>query len=572
MPTVYVNDKPVEIGTERLNCVQAAEKAGVVIPHYCWHPSLSIVASCRMCLVEVGDRKPDGTIAMQPKVLPGCQTPVKDGTVIVTGDYDKRDKSVEQLPYPADYTKTLKLGERAKKSQADTLEGLLLNHPLDCPVCDKAGECKLQDYSYQYGRSESRLMDEKNTPPNKPGLSEKITLFTDRCIMCSRCVRFTREIAGTAELQIVSRGSHAEIDTFPGKPLANKLSGNVVDLCPVGALGSKDFLYKQRVWYLKTTDSVCTGCSTGCSIHVDTNKDIVYRLRPRFNPLAQGHFMCDEGRWGYHFANSKERLTKAYVRQENGQAKAESAFKVLKELDSSFRSITATNAAAVIAILSPNFTVEEAYLAAKYFKSLSADVQIALGYVPVVGQDDHYPKDRRGNELPADKAKFTIHAEKVPNRRGVEAILTHFQKEIIPFDAVVDRCRSKKVDAIFLSAGYASSSIIPSFDLDRLDDVKLFATMDLFGGAATKLAKYVLPATTFAEKEGTFVNFAGLAQHVSRAVNSPGEIRSTLQNFSDLLGRTGLVQLATVRKELAEEVPYFAPLSQPLGSQGIRLG
>ncbi|MGL4419985.1 MAG: 2Fe-2S iron-sulfur cluster-binding protein, partial [Gemmataceae bacterium] len=296
MPTVFVNDEPVEIGSQRLNCVQAAELAGQHVPHYCYHPGLSVVASCRMCMVEVGELK-DGKVTMQPKVVPGCQTPVKDGTVIVTGDYaTKRNPKHAPLAYDAAY----KPADRAKKAQADTLEGLLLNHPLDCPVCDKAGECKLQDYSYEYGRSESRLVDEKNQPPNKPNLSSKITLFTDRCIMCTRCVRFTREISGTAELMVVGRGHHEEIDVFPGRPLENKLSGNVVDLCPVGALGSKDFLYTQRVWYMKTTDNVCPGCSTGCSIHTDTNKEIVYRLRARENPDAQGYFMCDEGRWGYH--------------------------------------------------------------------------------------------------------------------------------------------------------------------------------------------------------------------------------------------------------------------------------
>jgi NADH-quinone oxidoreductase subunit G len=280
MPTVYVNDKPVEIGAARLNCVQAAELAGVLVPHYCYHPELTVVASCRMCLVEMGELK-DGKVAMVPKVFPGCQTPVKDGTVIVTGEYDKRDTSVAALPYDPAY----KPGDRAKKSQADTLEGLLLNHPLDCPVCDKAGECKLQDFSYQFGRSESRMVDPKNTPPNKPDISSTITLFTDRCILCTRCVRFTREFSGTAELTVTSRGHHSEIDVFPGRPLENKLAGNVVDLCPVGALGSKDFLYTQRVWYLKETDGVCPLCSTGCSVHVDANKDIVYRLRPRRGTL-----------------------------------------------------------------------------------------------------------------------------------------------------------------------------------------------------------------------------------------------------------------------------------------------
>src|SRR5215472_5312286 len=204
MATVYVNGKPVDIGNQKLNLIQAAQKAGVLIPHYCWHPALTVVASCRMCLVEVGERK-------------------KDGTVIVTNS------------------------ARAKGAQEQTLEDILLNHPLDCPVCDKAGECLLQDYTYGFGRATSRMIDDKNTPPNKPHIGPNVTLFADRCIMCSRCVRFTREIAGTAELQVINRGDRCEIDIFPGQPLENKLAGNVVDLCPVGALCSKDFLYKQRV-------------------------------------------------------------------------------------------------------------------------------------------------------------------------------------------------------------------------------------------------------------------------------------------------------------------------------------
>src|SRR5437016_9499921 len=175
MAVVYVNNHPVDIGSDKLNLIQAAMRGGVTIPYYCWHPALTVVASCRMCLVEVGERKPDGTIAMQPRVVPACQTPAKDGAIVKT------------------------LTERARSAQAQTLEGLLLNHPLDCPVCDKAGECMLQDFSYNFGSSTSRMIDEKNTPPNKPNVGEHISLFTDRCIMCSRCVRFTREVAGSAE-------------------------------------------------------------------------------------------------------------------------------------------------------------------------------------------------------------------------------------------------------------------------------------------------------------------------------------------------------------------------------------
>src|SRR5271166_2414656 len=157
MAVVYVNKKPVDIGNEKMNAIQAAMKGGVFIPHYCWHPSLSVVASCRMCLVEAGERRPDGTVAMQPKVVPACQTPAKDGTVVLTNS------------------------PKAVSAQQQTLESLLINHPLDCPVCDKAGECMLQDFSYRYGRSQSRMVDDKNQPPNKNYIGDQITLFADRC-------------------------------------------------------------------------------------------------------------------------------------------------------------------------------------------------------------------------------------------------------------------------------------------------------------------------------------------------------------------------------------------------------
>lgn len=537
MPTVYVNDAPVEIGSARLNCIQAADRAGVAIPHYCYHEALTVVASCRMCLVEVGERKPDGSVMMQPKVVPGCQTPVKDGTVIVTGDYAKREHSHVTLAYPADYTRGGQPGERAKKAQADTLEGLLLNHPLDCPVCDKAGECKLQDYSFEFGRSESRMIDSKNTPPNKPDLSSKITLFTDRCIMCTRCVRFTREISGTAELGVISRGHHEEIGIFPGRPLENKLASNVVDLCPVGALGSKDFLYTQRVWYLKTTDGVCSHCSTGCTVHVDTNKDIVYRLRPRLDEKAEanGYWMCDDGRHGYHFANSGDRFTRP-----------------LTKFDGRFRPSPWTQVSALLrqeresikdwtVVLSPFLTVEEAFLMAKAF----AGSRLVLGPAPRVGEDDRYPKNVKGE--PIEPTKFTIRAEKCPNRYGVEAVLRHFSGNVISFADVA----RERVTSMWFAGGYPVKEHLEAALPSDWKAPEMLIAQDLFPNLLTASAKVVLPATASFEKDGTFVNHAGVAQAFPRSTRPPVEVRSELQVAWDLLGRKGLAQPAKVREEMA---------------------
>jgi NADH-quinone oxidoreductase subunit G len=580
MATVYINDKPIDIGTERLNLVQAAQRAGVLIPHYCWHPALTVVASCRMCLVEVGEKKPDGTVAMQPRVVPACQTPAKDGTVVITNS------------------------EKARYSQEQTLESLLLNHPLDCPVCDKAGECLLQDYSFHFGRSESRMVDDKNTPPNKPNLSERISLFTDRCIMCSRCVRFTREIAGTAELQVINRGNHSEIDIFPGEPLNNKLAGNVVDLCPVGALCSKDFLYKQRVWYLKSQKSVCGDCSTGCSIYVDENKDIVYRLRPRVNPQAQGYFICDEGRYGFHYVNAAERLRVPQHRTKdhtplatpmpvaarrplaqgrtgefapppepivNGRLVGTNWNEAIPRIRQQLTDAVRADGSSVVGVLSPFLTCEEAYLLAKYLKSLSGEVRLALGPVPVIGKDDTYPKNRNGE--PIEPVKFTIRAEKCPNRRGVEEVLKHFQGEVIPFKTIIGSARDGRIKALYLAASYPprEGGWIGEEDAKALDRVPLVIVQDLFESPASSRAHFVLPGGAFSEKEGTFVNYAGLAQAVRPATRPPHDVRVDARIFAELAQRQGLPHGPTLRKELAAEVPYFAALAADPGELGIPL-
>ena len=548
MAVVYVNNQPVDIGDEKLNLVQAAMRGGVFIPHYCWHPALTVVASCRMCLVEVGERKPDGTVTMQPKVVPACQTPAKDGTVVITN------------------------GPRATFAQEQTLESLLLNHPLDCPVCDKAGECLLQDYSYEFGRSQSRMIDEKNQPPNKPHIGEHITLFTDRCIMCSRCVRFTREISGTAELQVINRGDHSEIDVFPGEPCNNKLAGNVVDLCPVGALCSKDFLYKQRVWYLKTQKSVCADCSTGCSIYVDQNKDRLYRLRPRENPKAQGYFMCDEGRFNFRYVSSDQRLRAPLARRDAGFVPLPYP-EILAEIRRGLMDAASPDGTAVAGVLSPFLTCEEAFLLAKFLKGLNAQVRLALGPVPVVGEDDAYPKDRRGR--PVQPVKFTIRAEKCPNRRGIEEVLRHFQGEVIGFDEVLRSASDGRLKALYLAAGYPprEGSWISESQAAALAGVPLLIVQDLFASPPSALARYVLPAASYAEKDGTFVNHAGLAQAIHWAARPFRDLRTDGQVFLDLLERRGLVHARSLRRELAQEIPFFAPLGDgDLGDQGVLLG
>jgi NADH-quinone oxidoreductase subunit G len=543
VPTVIVNDKPIEIGpNERLNCIQAAQRAGVEIPHYCWHPALSVVASCRMCLVEVGDKKPDGTIAMQPKVVPACQTPAKDGTVIVSNS------------------------EKVKQAQKATLEYLLLNHPLDCPVCDQAGECGLQDYSYKYGRGYSRLQEPKNIKPDKDYIGDQITLFTDRCIMCTRCVRFTREISGTAELQVIHRGSGEEIDIFPGEPCNNKLAGNVVDLCPVGALCSKDFLYKQRVWWLQVKESVCPGCSTGCSITVEQNRDVLYRLKPRVNPLAQGHFMCDEGRFGWKYIHSERRLTTPVHRQE-GRVASTSWDVVLPAVRQAIRDVVPGRFAAVV---SPWATVEEAALLAKFLKGVSSDIMLALGPVRVVGEDDRYPKDVHGK--PMEPTRFTIRAEKAPNRRGVEAVLRHYQGSLIAYDEILQRLNRGELDGLYVLNADPEATFLVEL-AEKSASLRLLIVQDLLASPLTEKAHFVLAGSAWAEKDGTFVNHAGLAQALRRGLRGPGDSRPDGRILWELNERKGMFHPATIRQELAGEIAEFAPLILgDLGDHGVMTG
>ncbi|MEQ1825308.1 MAG: molybdopterin-dependent oxidoreductase [Pirellula sp.] len=561
MAKVIVNDIEIEADPKD-NCILAARKAGVEIPHYCWHESLSVVASCRMCLVEVGEKKPDGTIVMGPKLVPGCQTPVKEGTVIRTDS------------------------AKVKTTQSMTLELLLLNHPLDCSICDQAGECYLQDYTYKYGKAQSRLDEPKIQRLDKYHIGEQIALFTDRCVMCTRCVRFTREISGTAELQVTARGSHEEIDVFPDQPCNNKLAGNVVDLCPVGALCSKDFLYKKRVWWLKHSESVCTGCSTGCSIHVDQNEDKVYRLRPRENPLAQGHFMCDEGRFGFKYIHDDRRLKSPKLA--NGLAKATVSkptngkpnqiedldftdpwAEVLSVARTKIKEAIKNDARGFVAVLSPFMTVEEAYLLAGYLKGLDKRVRLALGPVPVVGNDDKYPKGPKGEPPANDKIKFTIRAEKCPNRMGVEAILRHFEGEVITLEQVIARADAT---AWYLVGGNSQGWVTESIDRG-VSKPPLLIVQDIFPSPLSERADIVFPSATFAERDGTYVNHAGLAQAAHGAIRCPGEARADGRILLELTERKGLFNAMSLRKEISKAIPSLLALSAgDLGDYGVKIG
>ncbi len=535
MAVITVDGREVQIGDdEKLNCIQAADRAGVTIPFYCWHPGLSVVASCRMCLVETGQKnKETGKVDMVPKLVPGCQTPVKDGTVIVTNS------------------------PKVKANQQFVQEGLLLDHPVDCPICDQAGECWLQDYYFNFGHKE-RQADVKPFTSDRKELGEHVTLFADRCVMCSRCVRFTREVSGEAELQVINRGSHAEIDIFPGFPIDNHLSGNVNDLCPVGALCSSDFLYQQRVWFMEPHDSVCTRCSTGCSVQLHENQDKLYRVQPRFNPNANEWWMCDKGRFENQYIDAPERLggVKRRGREQFENCDWPAAISEIQRCLQDL--VTHQGGKTIAAVVSPFLTVEEAYLLCQYIKGLSPEATLVLGKIPVEGQDEVFAKG------------FTIRAEKCPNRRGVEEVLKHFQSDFLTWDQFLTQADAKRWKGAYITGLYPETWNDEA-EATRIDGISLKIVQDVLPSPIARKATYVLPGVTFAEKGGCYVNHAGLIQATDWALRPFEAAHIDGQIFSDLAGRRGIYQPTAVMSEVAAEIPFFARAASGVPDGGLNL-
>jgi NADH-quinone oxidoreductase subunit G len=539
MPVVIVDGQEIEFGAEeQLNCIQAARLAGKEIPHYCWHPGLSVVASCRMCLIETGQRDAKtGAITMVPKLVPGCQTPVKDGTVIVT----ESDKVTE--------------------SRARVEEALLIDHPIDCPICDKAGECLLQDYHFEHGQAERRA-DLHPFHSRKRDVGPTVSLFVDRCIMCTRCVRFTREVSGTSELMVTSRGAKEEIDVFPGFPLDNKLAGNVVDLCPVGALGDKDFLYQQRVWFLKREPNVCGGCAAGCSIFTEHNQDTVYRLKPRENMHVNKWWICDEGRYGWHHLHDSARVLEAGRKAAGGSHRGTGVNGGVEPVEwadvvTQLRSDLVAAGRLAVAV-SPQLTVEEAWTLCSVARSIDPEAYLALGFVPTKDADESFP------------GGFTIRGEKCPNRRGVEQVLGLFNAANTGWDDLVAHVASGGAKAAWITAGHPQPWI-ETATAAVFADLEQLVVQDLFHSPLMELATWRLPAAGFAERAGTWVNVAHRAQCFRQAIRPPAGVWPEGRLYWNMLGRRGLYDPTAIRHELAASSAAFAALADGIPATGIDL-
>lgn len=519
MPRIVVDGKEVQC-RDGVPVLQAALEAGMEVPHYCYHPGLSIVASCRLCLMEMKSPHPQTKeLVWNNKLLPSCQTFVKDGM---------------EVRFASDL---------ATQNQKHVMEYYLLNHPLDCPVCDKAGECYLQDYSEDFGNATSRMVEEKTKNPKKD-IGPHTLLYQDRCVLCTRCVRFCDEVAGDAELSVVERGNRGEIDVFPGEPLDNPLQGNVVDLCPVGALLNKEFLFKQRVWMLRDHDSVCPGCSRGCTTHIDENDNTVHRIRPRYNEKVNQWWMCDEGRFGWSHVHDARRWSQPRARR-GGDLEALRWEDVPGVVKMRLTQSGGDGGARLAVVLSPMLACEEAWLLAKFARTIAPRCTLVGGFVPRIGEDRKFPKG------------FMIHAEKCPNARGVERVIQSFGGAAQSFDEFTRSAAGGAYGAAYVTGGYPHEW----FGKDAsaaMAKIETLVVHDLFDSAASRVAAIVLPGASFAEREGCYVNRDGLVQCFERAVRPLDGVRADGQLFFELAGMSGLYRAARVRELMAATMPELA--------------
>jgi NADH-quinone oxidoreductase subunit G len=552
---LLIDGRPVVV-RKGTTVLQAAERIGLHVPHYCYHPGLSVAGNCRMCLVE---------IEKMPKLQIGCATPAAQGMVVKTAT------------------------ERVKVTRAGIMEFLLINHPLDCPICDQAGECRLQQYEAAYGEGASRFNEEKVHFPKRYPIGRNITFDAERCIKCTRCIRFCDEVSQSHELGLFDRGDHAIIGTFPGRPLDNPYSGCTVDVCPVGALTWKPFRFKARVWFLRDVPSVCAGCARGCSVNVAVYRNQIHRMTPRVNMEVNRFWMCDAGRMSYAALYDRERLDRPRVRGAGappaagalaaGGAAAASAGRAVaaaggtsaateEPRDASWdqaldraaellRGVIARHGTMALAgLVSARLTVEDLHLARK---ALGQAIGIPRLAVPPheEGLDDD----------------LLIRRDRTPNARGA----------LLAGPGAPDAGRVKEI-LEDVAAGRVRGLVVAGEDplgdglisAAALEGLEALIVIDSWKSPTAAAAHVTLPACGYGESDGVLVNVQGRAQRARAALKPRGEAEPYWAALAELGGRFGLAAAyassAAVFDEVAAIVPAFAGLShRALGDLGALL-
>ncbi|MBA2586788.1 MAG: molybdopterin-dependent oxidoreductase [Chthoniobacterales bacterium] len=523
--------------------IEACDQAGSYIPRYCYHKKLSAPGNCRMCLIEMG----------MPKRGPDHHPELgADGKPIINWMPRPQISCAQDVVEGMGVRTTTPLVEECRRG---VMEFLLINHPLDCPICDQAGECSLQEFSVEYGNAESRFLENKVKKPKNVELGPRVTLDDERCILCSRCIRFCQEIAQDDVLGFIDRGSHTVLTAHPGKRLENNYSLNTVDICPVGALTSSDFRFKMRVWFLKETKSFCTNCATGCNTVIGSREEIIHRQTPRENDAVNSSWMCDYGRLKFDYIDSEKRLRQPRI------------FDGAKLLATDWK--TALTHAAVqlkhfngweIAIIaSGRMTNEELWLTSRLAHTLGAQLV------------DIVPRHGPGDDI-------LLSEDRNPNTNGARLLgLTNDPGARLP--EIAEGVRTGRIRALIaLGEDPVNIGLTP----EELSRLPAFILMDLLTKAATESATVLLPSSAFAEKRGSMINGKGRLQRLNRAVRAPGEARDDWEILRDLIqacsgqnsemnSRAGEIHtIEDVFRQMSESVPELRGLSlSKIGDLGV---
>jgi len=526
MPVFEMDGKPVEFEPGE-KVLSAAMRAGIKIPHYCYHPGMSVVATCRMCMVDVIDM---GNGRPAPKLQTSCSMDAVEGMKVETKN------------------------EKVQEARELVMEYLLINHPLDCPICDQSGECVLQDYSFEYGSGKSEMEYSKRVYGWRD-IGTFVALERNRCIQCTRCDRFTREITGTNEFGMFNRGHELTVDTYSDRPMINQFQGNMADICPVGALTEKEFRFKRRAWKLKKTPSICVGCSTGCNVTIEYDRNEVFRLKPRDNPEVNKWWMCDLGRLTYKTLNQRQnRLGNPLGKTGDGlqEISWEEAFNAIsgkiKELQPS--------STEVLGLVDTHASNEELYLFKKLLKQgFGSDLLC-------------FPEPDWEQPVSDFFIDSLITSDKTPNRAGARLLGLKGEKSV---DAVLPKLTSGVKVLLVLGQ---------PFDVESLQvqaaSIPLVVNISAWNSGWTQTADVSLPGRLHAEKEVTYTNKAGRVQRVQTAIRAHHKTRP------DWMILCGLMEMLDVENqvdstesiflEMADAEQGFKELQwEELGSDGLNV-
>ncbi|PAW71701.1 MAG: NADH-quinone oxidoreductase subunit L [Verrucomicrobiia bacterium Tous-C5FEB] len=521
--------------------IEACRSVGSIVPHYCYHPKLTVPGNCRMCLVQTG---------MPPRPAPG-QEPQRD---------ENGYEPIGWMPRPviacantvAENMGIRTSGELVEKCREGVMEFLLINHPLDCPICDQAGECRLQEHSVGHGRGVSRFIDMKVKKPKNVDIGPRIRLDDERCIMCSRCIRFMDEVAGDPVLGFTQRGTHTTLTVHPGRLLDSNYSLNTADICPVGALTSNDFRFQMRVWFLKETPSVDVNCGTGTNITIWTRGNKIHRITPRQNDEVNSCWMPDSHRLNFHYIDGENRLSQPLAKNAAGLHEPTTWSAALASAASAIKSF-APDQIAVIA--SGRMTNEELFLARTLAEKIGTQ---HLSIVPRTGEADH----------------LLIAADRNPNTTGAKLVWENNDPSS-KLDSIRSAVRSGDIKAlIVLGEDLVNDAGFSSDDLSKL---RLLVQLHTLANPTASRAHFVLPTAAFAEKRGSMVNLSGRLQRLNRAVEPTGQCRDDWEAIRDLIcAITGdkhqIHHIENVFKAIAENIPAFQNLTlSKIGHQGTQI-